>query len=200
MSAEPPCDDLANLSDRELLERIRAGSEAAARALFDRYYVRLVRYVGDKMGARLQSVEPPSELAHSALKSVLLGIPAREFDVDQGGSLWPLLVTVALNKIRNRWRKHTGPSKDIRRNVPLHEYQLLVNSQDQQSETELKDLVEQLLGTFSGRRRRIIELFLQGYRTGEIAGELGISERTVYSTRQRAIGSLRELLDRERPS
>jgi RNA polymerase sigma factor (sigma-70 family) len=198
MSDESPYQHVAELKDRELIDKIRAGDDTAERVLFDRYYVRLVEYARRRMNVRLRQVEPPSDVAQSALKSVFLGIPTREFDLSSNKSLWPLLVTVTLNKIRNRGKKHFGVKRDLSRNIRADDYGVLIDDRCSQSEAELYDLVSELLSKFSGRRRRIIELVLQDYGVGEIARELEISERTVYNTRQRAAASLLELLDSEK--
>ena len=119
------------------------------------------------------------------LKSVFLGIPTRKFDLASDKSLWPLLVTITLNKIRNRGKKHSGAKRDLSRNTRTEDYDFLVDGKCSHGEAELHDLVSELLSKFSGRRRRIIELILEDYGVGEIARELAISERTVYNTRQR---------------
>jgi RNA polymerase sigma factor (sigma-70 family) len=195
MTEESPLREVSQLDDRELLDRIRQHDEAAERALFQRYYDRLLRFARGKMNLRLQTVEPASDVALSAMKSVLLGIPLGRVEVGSRGDLWPLLVAVTLNKIRSRWRRHSGPRRDLGRNVPLGDYEFLLCREGDADAAELNDLVEQLLSKFPGRRRRILEMVLEGYRVNEIARELGIAERTVYNTRQRAMATLRELLE-----
>jgi DNA-binding NarL/FixJ family response regulator len=59
----------------------------------------------------------------------------------------------------------------------------------------LKEAVEQLVSSFDRpRRQRVVQLLLEGEPTGEIAQELGISERTVYKTREAAIEILQAAL------
>ncbi len=55
--------------------------------------------------------------------------------------------------------------------------------------------MERLLGSFSNRRRQVLEMLLDGFKAVEIARELKMSKRTVYNTRQQAATCLRELLD-----
>ena len=47
---------------------------------------------------------------------------------------------------------------------------------------------------FSERRRQIIKLILEGHGVGEIAREVGTTERTVYSTRLAAGKILEQVL------
>jgi RNA polymerase sigma-70 factor, ECF subfamily len=189
--------DGVGIPDDELLRRIRQGDQAAERALFERYYARLVSYVRRKMYPQLQQVAPPSDIAQSAMKSVLLGIPIRQFSLDEGQNLWPLLVTITLNKISKRGKKFFSLRRDIGRNQPMDAYDCLSADDDAASQAELNDLVGCLLDCFTDRRRRIVELLLQDWGVGEIAAELAISEKTVYRTRQQAIASLQELLGRQ---
>jgi RNA polymerase sigma factor (sigma-70 family) len=131
------------------------------------------------------------------MKSVLLGIPAQHFDVAPGQTLWPLLVTIVLNKIRDRARKYSGPRRNLAKQDRLENYSLLAAGEGAHSQVELDDLIQHLLAGFPPRRRRIMELLLEGHRTGEIAQEMGVSERTVYNTHQQAKDSLAELLSRQ---
>ena len=184
-SADDRCDEL---SDAALLEQIRAGDERAERALFDRYYLRLIRFARSKMALNLQRVEPPSDVAHSALKSVLMGIPLDEFQLDEGKSLWPLLATVTLHKIANRGRR-------LRPHEPLN-VEYLADADIAQDAVVLQDLVSELLEafSFSDKRRKIIELLLQEYRPGEIAEIVEVSTRTVRRTRKEAEKAIRRLM------
>lgn len=184
----------AQIPDDELLKRIRQGDQAAEQMLFDRYYARLVNYARCRMYPKLQRAEPPSSIAQSAMKSVFLGIPVHQFNLAEGESLWPLLVTITLNKISKRSKYYFACRRDIRRNQAMEDYTWLLPGKDAESQSELNDLVDQLLNCFSGRRRAIIERLLEDRGTGEIARELGISEKTVYRTRLQAIDSLTELL------
>ena len=58
----------------------------------------------------------------------------------------------------------------------------------------VKELVDRLLEPFSPRRRRIIELILEGQGVGQIAQQVGATERTVYNTRRAAAKILEQVL------
>jgi RNA polymerase sigma factor (sigma-70 family) len=194
---EPVSDDrLESLRDAQLLARIRAGDALAERALFERYYARMVGFARAHMNPRLQVRVAASDVAASAMKSLLLGVRPGEFDLDAEDTLWPLLVTVTLNKIRNQWKAHTAQRKDLRLSQSLDLYVWLVEDCPQQAcETEMKDLVDCLLAQFSLRRQKILRSALEGCGVGEIAASVGISERTVYETRREAARCLVRLLD-----
>jgi RNA polymerase sigma factor (sigma-70 family) len=194
--SEPPSDSRPeSLSDAQLLACIRAGDELAERALYERYYGQLVGFARFHMNPRLQVRVAASEVAISAMKSVLMGVRPGEFDLDADDTLWPLLVTVTLNKIRNQWKSHTTQRKDLRRSQSLDPCEWLAEDRSQQAcETEIKDLIDCLLAQFPPHRQQILRLALEGHGVGEIAAAVGRSERMVYDTRREAAEALIRLL------
>jgi DNA-binding NarL/FixJ family response regulator len=50
------------------------------------------------------------------------------------------------------------------------------------------------LAPFSDRRRQIVELILAGEPVGQIAAQMGTTERTIYNTRRAAAKILEEAL------
>ena len=186
-----------SLPDPQLLAEIRAGNSQAERALFNRYYARMVGFARARMNTRLQVRVAASDVAASAIKSVLLGVRPGEFDLDDDENLWPLLVTVMLNKVRNQWKRHTSQGRDLRVSQPIDACQwLAADCQQQTCQVELDDLVERLLAGFPPRRQNILRLALEGFGVGEIARSVGVTERTVYGTRREAARCLLQLLDR----
>ena len=184
-----------SLPDPQLLAEIRAGNSQAERTLFNRYYARMVGFARARMNTRLQVRVAASDVAASAIKSVLLGVRPGEFDLDDDESLWPLLVTVMLNKVRNQWRRHTRQGRDLRVSQPIDACQwLAADSQQQTCQAELDDLVQRLLAEFP-RRQNILRLALEGFGVGEIAASVGVTERTVYETRREAARCLSQLLN-----
>jgi RNA polymerase sigma factor (sigma-70 family) len=195
MTAKSSYERLADLGDPQLLAEIRAGNSLAERALFDRYYSRMVGFARARMNPRLQVREAASDVAAAAIASVLLGVPG-EFELDEDESLWPLLITVMLNKVRNAWKQHTRKGRDIQVSQSLDACEwLLTDAQQQTCQAELDDLVDHLLAGFVPRRQKILRSALEGFGVGEIAAAVGITERTVYETRREAARRLRQLLD-----
>jgi len=179
--------------DEQLLAAYRDGDQAAAQVLFERYYVRLVRLARERMGA-LRGVEESADVAQSVFESVFLRGRACQIEIGPNDSLWPLLVTITINKIRNRIKYWSREKRDLRREVPLQGNDPLETGPLPEDATRLSDLVQQLLEPFSPRRRKIIEHLLQDAPIPEIARQVGTSERTVYKTRQAAMQILEEVL------
>lgn len=185
------------LSDPELLAEIRAGNSLAERVLFDRYYGRMVGFARSRTNSRLQVRVAASDIAASAMKSVLLGVGPSKYDLGNDETLWPLLVTVMLNKVRNQWKRHTTQGRDVRVSRSIEDLEWLVaDAHRKEHEVVLADLVDHLLAEFPPRRQHILQLALEGFSVGEIAAKVGVSERTVYETRREANDCLLRLLDR----
>src|SRR5947207_8697176 len=88
--------------DQQLISAYRQGDEAAASALFERYYLRLLELIRRQLGWKLREVEGSTDVAQSVLKSFFSQIRQNRVEIGPDNSLWPLLVTIALNKLRNR--------------------------------------------------------------------------------------------------
>ena len=183
-------------ADQELLSAYRAGDEQAAEVLFSRYYQRLVGQARKSLGISLARMEEPSDLAQSVFRSVFRRGREKKIHIEYGDNLWPLLATATVNKVRTRARYWQRQRRDVRRNVVLDEgLDPLEHGPTPEDVVATTELISQLLEQFSPKRRAILELLLQGYRGREVADQVGVSERTVYSTRKAAEEVLRQLDD-----
>jgi len=182
-------------SDEKLIAAYRQGDEAAASALFERYYCRLLELIRRQFGWKLRQVDGSMDVAQSVLRSFFSQIRHNRVQIAPDDSLWPLLATIAINKVRNRGKFWQREKRDPERQValaggsdPLEQGPLPEDA------AAVKELIERLLEPFSDRRRRIIELILEGCPVGEIAKEVGSTERTVYNTRRAAAKILEQVL------
>jgi RNA polymerase sigma-70 factor, ECF subfamily len=178
--------------DQQLIQAYRQGNQDAATELFERYYVRLLDLLRRQLRWRLKEVEGSSDVAQSVFRSFFSQIGGHTVEVGPNDSLWPLLVTIALNKVRNLGKYWQREKRDVTRNVPLDPgNDPLEQGPSPQDAAAVKELVDQLLAPFSARRRQIIELILQGEGVNQIASQVGTTQRTVYNTR-RAAGKILE--------
>ncbi len=182
-------------SDEALVAAYRAGDEQAAAELHSRYYARLIELIRRRQGWRLKQVEGSTDVAQSVLQSFFTLLRDQQVRVGADDSFWPLLVTITLNKVRNRGKFWQRQRRDPVRQVPLEGgADPLELGPSPEDAAILQELVEQLLAPFSQRRRRIIELILEGHPVAAIAADTGATERTVYNTRQAAAKILAQVL------
>ena len=186
--------------DEQLISAYRGGDEEAATELFERYYPRLIELLRRQMGWRLKQVEGSVDVAQSVLRSFFHQLRDKQVQIGPDDDLWPLLVTVALNKIRNRGKFWSRQRRDLQRQSPLVAgLDPLEREPSPDDAAVVQDLIEQLLAPFSGRRRQIVELILQGEPVKSIAEQVGTTERTIYNTRMAAASTLEKLLATEPP-
>jgi RNA polymerase sigma-70 factor, ECF subfamily len=186
------------LPDQRLIDAYRTGDEEAARRLFERYYARLIELIRRQLGYKLKEVEGSTDIAQSVLRSFFGRAMEDQVRFGPEDSLWPLLVTITLNKIRNRAKFWQRDRRDRSRQVTLADHNDPLESEPSpQDAAELAELIQQLLEPFPERRRKIIELILEGYGVGEIASMAGTTERTVYNTRMAAAKILEQLVQAE---
>ena len=181
--------------DQQLIAAYQRGDEAAASELFERYYIRLLDLIRGQLGWKLREVEGSTDVAQSVLRSFFCQIRQDKVEVTPDNSLWPLLATIALNKVRNRGKFWRRERRDPSRQTPLGAGpDPLESGPSPEDLATVKELVDQLLEPFSERRRQIIKLILEGHGVSEIAREVGTTERTVYSTRLAAGKILEQVL------
>jgi len=181
--------------DQQLIQAYRQGDQQAASALFERYYTRLLELIGRQLGWQLKEVAGSTDVAQSVLRSFFSQIQNHSVQLGPDDSLWPLLVTIALNKVRNLGKFWQREKRDPGRQVPFNaENDPLEHGPSPHDVAAVKELIGRLLEPFSDRRRRIVELILEGQPVGEIAVQVGATQRTVYNTRRAAAKILQQLL------
>jgi RNA polymerase sigma factor (sigma-70 family) len=181
--------------DQKLIAAYRQGDEAAANELLEKYYVRLLELIRRQLGWKLRDLEGSTDVAQSVFRSFFSQVRENRVQIAPDNSLWPLLVTIALNKVRNLGKYWQREKRDPDRQVRLDgQDDPLESGPSPQDVAAVKELVDRLLEPFSPRRRRIIELILEGQGVGQIAQQVGATERTVYNTRRAAAKILEQVL------
>jgi eukaryotic-like serine/threonine-protein kinase len=181
--------------DQQLITAYRQGDQAAASVLLEKYYVRLLELIRRQLGWKLRDLEGSTDVAQSVFRSFFSQVRENRVQIAPDNSLWPLLVTIALNKVRNLGKYWQREKRDPGRQVRLDgQDDPLESGPSPQDVAAVKELVDRLLEPFSPRRRRIIELILEGQPVGQIAAQVGATERTVYNTRRAAAKILEQVL------
>jgi RNA polymerase sigma factor (sigma-70 family) len=182
-------------SDTDLVAAWCAGDQEAAARLFRRYYDRVKALARTRLGWRLHGVESSADLAQSVFQALFRQCRQQRVAIERQAGLWPLLAAMTVRKARNRHKFYSRRKRDRAREVDVDSLTTVDFGNSPLDIALLKDAVEQLVSSFDNpRRQRIVQLLLEGQRPGEIAQELGTSERTVYKTREAAIEILQAAL------
>lgn len=171
-------------SDRELLDRLRAGQEEAFEVIFRTHYAQLVGLAEAILRARAP--------AEDAAQDVMLELWRRREQIVVETSLRAYLVRATRNRALNQLR-HQRVAERVR---PEALGQSTAPSADRDfAEKELEAEVKRAVSDLPERCREVFELSrVHGLTYAEIAGVLSISVKTVETQMGKAIRVLRERL------
>jgi RNA polymerase sigma-70 factor (ECF subfamily) len=190
----------ANSSFIDLMARLRAGDEAAAREIFHRFVNKLIRLARGQFNAALRRKVDPEDVVQSAYKSFFLRYGAGKLEVQDWGNLWGLLTVITLRKCLDRVEYHRAERRDVQREASAQPgaagaepwWEAVAREPTPAEAAVLAEAVEQLLRGLDEDERPILEMSLQGYTTQEISDQLGRPERSVRRLRE----SVRKQLER----
>jgi RNA polymerase sigma-70 factor (ECF subfamily) len=183
----------ASDSFTDLMSRLRAGDEAAAREVFQRFVGKLIRLARRQFDAVLRRKVDPEDVVQSAYKSFFLRHGEGKLEVHDWGNLWGLLTVITLRKCLDRVEYHRAERRDVQREAAAQPYaagaepwwQAVAHEPTPEEAAVLAETVEQLLRGLAEDERPVVELSLQGYTTAEISARLGRPERSVRRLRER---------------
>ena len=195
-SNEPPRTESA-----WLVASFRDGDDAAATALFERYFARLTALVRGRLGAKLQARVDADDVAMSAYRSFFVRAAAGQFELEESGDLWRLLARMALHKLSHQVERHTAEKRAVSQEERLTDSNGLTHdiASPEPSPDEaaaIADELEFIMRSLNETQRRTLELRLQGELLEAIAAELGQSERTV----RRTLAHVREIMLKRLPN
>ncbi len=180
------------------IRQLKSGGSTAAQQLWEVYFQRMVALARKKLEGARRGVGDEEDVALSAFKSFCLGARNGRFtQLLDSDNLWPLLMAITAHKsvdfIRSENRQKRGGTRqqdddgssasaeDRPVAVSLSEIISQEPSPDFTAEMSehLQRLIARLDETGDLDLRRIALLKLDGYRTSEIAQEMGCVRRTV---------------------
>lgn len=192
----------SHASFAELMDRLRAGEDAAARAVFEQYARRLVGLARKHLDTRLAAKVDPEDVVQSAYKSFFVRHREGLLEVGSWDGLWGILTLITLRKCADRAAYYRAEKRDYTREAagaaeeeapPLIDLALDREPSPQEA-VVLAETVEALFRDLDDDERAILELSLQGLSTTEISDRLDRAERSVRRLRER----LRKRLERMR--
>jgi RNA polymerase sigma-70 factor (ECF subfamily) len=172
--------------EQELIEQSRSNPQAF-RALYNRYLPRLYAYMSYRVG-RKQDAE--DLVAETFLKVVeeLYRFEWRHVN-SFGGWLFRIAHNLSLNFQRDTWRAGECLPLDSLPRIEAH----ALLPQDEVLRKEVFARLHLLVNELPPRRREVINLkYFAGLHNKEIAGVLGLDERTVASHLSRALDDMQE--------
>ena len=179
-----------------LVASFRSGDDAAATALFERYFARLTALVQSRLGARLRARVDPDDVALSAYRSFFVRAAAGQFELCETGDLWRLLARMALHKLSHQIDRHTAEKRAVSMEEQLSDSHDLASAEPSPDEAAaISDELEFVMRSLDETERRTLELRLQGELIEAIAAELRQSERTV----RRTLARVREVMLKRLP-
>jgi RNA polymerase sigma factor (sigma-70 family) len=186
----------------DLLVRLRAGDEAAAALVVERYARRLVALARTRLEPRILRKEDPEDVLQSVFKSFFHRCGLGQFRLDSREDLWALLVSLTLHKCCNRADYFRAARRNVDREVqsppPMDssavEWEALAREPGPLEAAKLAETIERLLGSLEPHQVKIVRLSLEGEGPAQIGARVGVTERTV----QRVLKGVRERLERWR--
>jgi RNA polymerase sigma-70 factor (ECF subfamily) len=177
----------ASDSFNDVMARLRAGDEAAARDIFQRFVQKLVHLARRQFDAVLRRKVDPEDVVQSAYKSFFLRYGEGKLEVEGWGNLWALLTLLTMRKCLDRVEYHRAAGRDARREAAGAEpwWEAIAREPTPEEAAVLAETVDQLLRGLDADERPVLEMSLQGYTTQEISQRLVLAERSVRRLRER---------------
>jgi RNA polymerase sigma-70 factor (ECF subfamily) len=174
-----------------VMEQLRSGEDAAARAVFQRFARQLVALARRRVEGRLAHRLDPEDVVQSAFKSFFVRYRDGKLQVGDWDGLWGLLTLITLRKCADRFEYLRAERRDVAREAPARDgqvppWQLTAGREPQPYEAALlTETVEQLWRAADADERPVLELSLQGCTAVEISLRLGRALRSVQRLRER---------------
>ena len=192
------CEAIDDPADRELLVELRNGNEKAATQLYKRYVDRLKALAEKNTGKDLGKRFDPEDVIQSVFRCFFERARNGLYDVPNGGDLWPLLLVIALQKVRAYGSHHRAGRRDVRREHGTGAQETVRHAVQrvklEEPQSLLKLIAEETLEHLPPLHRQVARWRLEGFDHEEIAQKAGRSKRTIERLFQECREILQELL------
>jgi RNA polymerase sigma-70 factor (ECF subfamily) len=179
-----------DLSVATLMDRIKAGDDAAAAEIFNRFARRLLALARSRLDTRIRRRVDAEDVVQSVFRSFFIRQLENEFEVRNADNLWSLLAVITVRKCANVKVHFHRQSRDVRREMRIvaqpddsgPSWDVLARDPTPAHAAALTDLIEHLLAELPERERQIVSLALEGQSLPEISAAVNRAERTVRRT------------------
>src|SRR5262249_13803141 len=96
---------MADDSSGNLVEQWRHGDQQAAAAFLHPYASRLIALPRNRLPAKLSAPVDPEDVVQSVYRSFFARARSGRYDLQRGGDLWRLLMTIPLHKLYKQIRR-----------------------------------------------------------------------------------------------
>jgi RNA polymerase sigma factor (sigma-70 family) len=165
------------------LERWRAGDQVAAEELHRRYAQRLCALAEREIGRRLARRVGADDVVQSVFRTFFRRTAAGEFVIDHSGSLWQLLASITINKVRRQGEYHHAAKRNVAAEDSTEDVafcpEVFTQEPGPDEAAMLADEIEATLKGLKPDEAEMFQLALQGHTTPELAQRFHCSRWTV---------------------
>jgi RNA polymerase sigma-70 factor (ECF subfamily) len=163
-----------------LLARARQEDPEALAQLVRQYESRVRLVARVLLGPALRPYLDTVDLVQSVHRTLMLGMRGDKHDISSPEKLVALALTLVRRKVARQWRRvqrqrRLGGGPADSGNLPELLLSLHSTEADPASAAQFNDALRHLCASLDAAEQRILELHLQGYRTAEIAAEMGLN-------------------------
>ncbi len=173
---------------QRLIDGLRTGDQRVLQEFCELYAGPLEVLADQRLANRLRSRVGPEDVVQSVCRTFLRRMRVGEFQLPDSESLWRLLCTITLVKIREQARLHQRLKRDLGREIPIASLAasgeepggpLIASAPTPIEAAAFADQFALLIDSLDDEESRLVDLKLQQYTNDEAASQLGCSERTV---------------------
>ncbi len=194
---------LIKMTDIELVDLWREGDEHAAEILHNRYTTKLLNLVSRHLASRFSPRLGADDIVQSVFGSFFIGAKEGRYAFESENDFWKLLLTIALNKVRNKVRYHQMKMRDLSKesfstNADGAEAYMANLRNPQRIAAEYANFLEsldELFNLLEPEEQQLLRYQIEGYTQKEIAEKLGKNDRTIRRMLDRIRDRGSDLLD-----
>src|SRR5262245_51633566 len=162
-----------------LLAKAREGDSAALTELVRQYETEIRTVARVHLGLTLRPYLDSMDLVQSVHQSLFLALQKGKFELNAPQDLVALTVTMVRRKVAQHWRRlqrHQRSSLDSESTatVPQVVASLTCTENDPARAAEYEDALQRLWDSLSETEKQVMQLRMAGYRTAEVARQLGM--------------------------